>query len=351
MVKKRTQFFLFFAAFVLYLILFPVPLEKEFSFLPRWSVSLDDPSSGTTEPSALGFRAYTNEGSILGYVSQEGRLLYKSGVYHDAMVHPMGFINYSRSGGALTLQDPQGRIIKQLDTDGFPLARGDWLFVITRDRKGLSRWSWEGEELWGYHFGALITTIDVQSTGILLGFLNGDVILISPQGEQQNFTKQRVHAVYGCALSDDQELFAVVTGLNPQVLGVYSFREGEAQLLWTRELSPALPRYRYLQFSKDSRSLFWVTPGGVSTVNWMGEGPRSIQLNTGFQTAVWGEVGALSLIFSGDDEGGELLLFQNPGRYQISIPLGGGTRPVLLENGSLTASLDRRLYSFQWGVR
>lgn len=350
-VKKRTQFFLFLAAFVLYLILFPAPLDREFSFLPQWSLSLDDRFSGTAEPAAFGFKAETGTGKILGYVSQDGRLLYRTGVYHDAVVHSEGFINYSRSGGGLTLQDPQGKIIARLDTDGFPLVKGDWLFVITRDRKGLSRWTWEGEELWNYHFGALITTMDVQSTGILLGFLNGDVILISPQGEQQNFTKQRVHVVYGCALSDDQELFAVVTGLNPQTLGVYSFREGGVQLLWTRELSPALPQYRYLQFSQDSRSLYWVTPGGVTTVNWMGEGQQSFPLKAGFQTALWGESGALSMILAGDEQVGELLFFQNSGDFRLSIPLRGGTRPVSLAGTSITATLASRLYSFQWEAR
>jgi len=351
MVKKRTHFFLFLAAFVLYLILFPAPLDREFSFLPQWSVFLDGAPAGMMEPSALGFRAESGAGKILGYVSQDGRLLYKTGVYYDAVVHPAGFINYSRSGGTLTLQDPLGKIIDSLDTDGFPLVRGDDLFVVTRDRKGLSRWNWEGEELWSYHFGALITTMDVQSTGILLGFLNGDVILISPQGVQQNFTRQRVHAVYGCALSDDQELFAVVSGLNPQTLGVYSFREGGVQLLWTRELSPAFPRYRYLQFSEDSRSLYWVTPEGAETVNWMGEGARSFPLKAGFQTALWGESGALSMILAGDGQVGELLFFQNSGNFHLSLPLRGGTSPVSLTGEALAAAQEGRLFSFRWEAR
>ena len=202
MVKKRTQIFLFLAAFVLYLAFFPAPLDREFSFIPQWVVSLDAPAAGEWDSSSLAFKAESGTGTILGYVSQDGRLLYKAPVYHDAMVHSAGFINYSRSGGALTLQDPLGRIVGRLDTDGFPLVRGDALFVVTRDRKGLSRWTWEGEELWSHHFGALITTMDVQPAGILLGFLNGDVILSSSQGEQQNFTKQRIHAVYGGTLSD-----------------------------------------------------------------------------------------------------------------------------------------------------
>lgn len=249
------------------------------TFRPQWNTSLDSPPHMNGAENPIPFRGQDPAGkSVLGYVSPSGELLYSSEVYYDAAVGAQGFINYGRTGGSLILQSPEGELLQSFETAGFPLFADDWFFVVSRDRKGISRWSWDGERLWSYHFGSLITSIDWQTYGLLLGFLNGEVVFIDPDGEQRSYTRQKIDAVYGCALAPARELFATVTGLDNQVLSVFSFRDGEAQLLWSRPLSDPSPRFRYVKFSEDSRTLYWVGAEGLYSVDWMGEGKLCLSL-------------------------------------------------------------------------
>ena len=342
---------LFFPA-VFYLFCFPVRLKEELTFTPQWNTSLEVAPSMEEGDGAIPFSAFDARGKpLVGYLSEEGRLLYHTPVFYGAAVFPGGFINYSRSGGELIIQDPLGRMGKRIASNGYPFFKGDRLFVVSRDRRGLSRWTTEGQLLWSRHFGAPMTCMDVQELGVLLGFLNGDVFFLNSQGEKRVFSKQRIHAIYGCALSSSQKLFATVSGLNPQVLSVYTFREGDPQLLWTRDLTESLPKFRYLHFSADSKSLYWNTPGGMESVDWMGENHRFLALNFPFKKGSFGGKNALTALFGGGREGGELLLTESDRALGLRIPFQGRTIALRLDTKNLLFAREAQIFSIERGIR
>ena len=344
---KNSTFTLFlFFAVVFYLFCFPLRLKGELTFIPQWNTSLAAVPSMEDRENPIPFFVSDAQGKPLaGYFSEEGRLLYSTPVSYGAAVHPQGFINYTRSGGEFVIQDPLGRMGVSIDSGGYPLFKGGYLFVLSPTRRGLSRWTMEGQLLWSHDFGSPITCMDVQESGVLLGFLNGNVFFLNPQGQRRIFARWKEDVIYGCALSPTQELFAIVSGLNPQVLSAYTFRGGNPQRLWSRELSEALPRFRYLRFSADSRNLYWNTPRGMETVDWMGENSRLLVLNFPFKDGYFGGKNALTVLFGGGPSGGELLLTEIDRATRLRIPIQGETAPIRLNANPLLFAREGQAFS------
>lgn len=322
--KTRYFVLIIFFSILIYLALFPNELDPEFTISPAWNVSLLSPPTLDGEQEFYSFSADDLYGNpLVGYYSLHGDLLYRSPVYFGAAANSEGFINYSKAGGALLVQDPLGEFTERIDTPGYPVFFDQQLYVMTGDRKGLSRWTMEGGLIWKYHFGSMITSISVQDRGGLLGFLNGEVRIFDNQGRLRDFTRQKVDAVYGCALAPTQDLFAVVTGLDPQVVSVYSFQAEQVQFIWSRELSESIPRYRYLEFSQDSRELFWVTPEGLESVDWMGEDHQFYPVDFPFSKGIFSKQYQLSFIFGSDKDASVIEIFESNGVFKMTIPVYG----------------------------
>lgn len=266
--KKRYFFLLLLAATLVYVLAFPRPLTREWVWTPRWNTSLAGgyiaAESEEPEEELFPFLMETAPGEkILGYVSASGDLIYAEAVYYNAAVHPRGFVNYGAAGGNLVFQNPRGQISHAAATQGYPLLIEDWFLVVSRDRKGISRWSWGGEKLWERHFASLITDLDVRPQGLLLGFLNGDAVLMDAHGKVVFSEPHRGEVIYGTALAALGELFGLVLGLEPQRLAVYSYSDGFASLLWEQELAEPYRSPRELFFSQDDRLLGLETPEGA----------------------------------------------------------------------------------------
>lgn len=351
--KKRTFAVLWFLSVILYLFLFPFQMKKEMIMVPQWNVSVSEATSGDLDSQDIyPFTATDGSGAnILGYVSSDGNIIHREPVYYRAAVHPRGYINYSSAGGALVIQNPAGEILGRYETGGFPVLKDDWFLVVSRDRKGISRWDWNGSLLWEYHFGAIITSMDLKPFGVLLGFLNGDTVFVSPQGKIVFTEPIRGEAVYGCALAGDGSLFAVISGINPQNLKLFSYSEDAVQLLWETSLEEAYRTNRNLFFSEDNRILYLEDPLGIVQLDSAGRQQKHLDFRGtlgGYFTPGSDDLG----FFWSRSAGSRELIVEDPHgnrRDRISLPDDGtiifmDERFFLVSGDGQIFRVDREMY-------
>lgn len=334
---------------ILYLLLFPLRLTGELSFTPEWYTSLDSVnaiggSSGTP------FYLPGDIGGVVGYVSSSGDLVHTEKVFHRVVISSEGFISYGRTGGPLILQSPEGYLQAQIGTEGYPIFRKGGLYIFTRDRRGVSRWSLQGERAWFHNNGSIITSIDVQEEGVVVGALDGTVWLIDPQGTS-TLLANGAGSIYACAISPEMNLLSTISGVDPQLLSVYSLGEGESMLLWSRSLPSSLPRSRYLSFWDGYSRLVVETPEGLEVVDWRGKKEWKYPMDAALSQMELGGVGELSFAFGRSLVGGELLAIEPMDSLSFGIRLFDGVFPASLTSERLVLVHKGGIFSIRRGQR
>ena len=259
--RKKIPVILFFIALLAYFVFIPHQLKKELVFHPSWGAEVSAGSTGADDtPVPFSFD------SMMGYFSAGGRILYTENVNYRAAVSESLFINYSSVSESLVLQEPDGGIIGIIETEGLPFFINERLFVISPDRMLVTEYSYDGTPLVSYSPGSVITSMDAGSETVILGMLNGEVSVYS--GEQEPVftyfsTDSRYSVTYACALTDDGERFAAVTGLEPQQLVCFELRNGEYVAVFRMNMGSVYRRNLMLDYSGDGKLLYMENPQGL----------------------------------------------------------------------------------------
>lgn len=213
---KRTLGFavLFTAA---YLLIFSTPLKKEPVFKPAWVQNLTSPMKITAprNSQSVGFRI----GEVFGYAAPNGAIQYLDTTQFNVAMAGARFINYSSVSKDLIEKDSSGRIVLTVNSRGYPVFIDGRFFVINTNRTTLSEIDKQGAVLWTRDFGSLITAMDANPASVVIGLLDGSMLVVDTGGEigfRYTPGGSKVPLVYGCTISADGSHIALVTGLDPQ---------------------------------------------------------------------------------------------------------------------------------------
>lgn len=213
--KRTLLLALFFT--VVYILVFSSPLKKQPAFAPQWIQNLTNPSkvAGLTSNETVGFRI----GDVFGYVTPEGAMKYLDTAQFNVAMSEGRFINYSSVSKNLVEKDSSGRITLTVASRGYPILMAGRFFVIDTDRMAISELDSQGAVLWNREFGSLVTSMEANSSSVVVGLLNGSLVVLNKRGDKTfSYTPggSRIPVVYGCAISADGQYIAVVSGLDPQ---------------------------------------------------------------------------------------------------------------------------------------
>jgi len=264
--KKRITVILFFCILIGYILLFPGKLQKELVCLPSWAAVLN---SGLASGNDAGPKIPFKLDDRLGYLSSSGDLSYLEEIIHEAVVTEDYFINYSSVSRNLVLQSSKGGILGNIATEGLPFVLNDRSFIISPDRMTISEHDL-GSILWSVTPGSIITSMDVNSDLTLIGLMNGQILLFDPAGEEIfSFfsTESRYSIVYSCALSDDGRRIAVISGLYPQQLICFEFRNESYTAVFREAVDQPFRRNLFMDYSADGKLLYLEVPEGVSVIS------------------------------------------------------------------------------------
>ncbi len=314
--KKRPARVLFAALLfsVSYFLLFPYPLGRELVAVPRWAVpvspSPSPASSGQGQPSwqfQLGDR--------FGYVQADGAFSYAGTVLYRVALSAGGFVNYTRLGTDWILQDNAGQRLSSFSGSGYPLLgpEGDRIFNVKSDLSVIIEMDRSGVALWERDFPALVTTLSLRGDSLVVGLLNGSLLLINRQGFpvfEYSPGGSRIPVILGSAVAPDGSLIAAVSGIDPQLLTVLGRQGSRFAPLATLRLSSDYRREIRIGFSPDSRYLFVEGKPGAGLYDAAGRYLRGVSLRGRLAAAAFPGHGRLAAFAS--EEGGRAQLVIEP---------------------------------------
>lgn len=276
--KKRIIFVFFSLIFAVYMIFFPDNLHRELMLVPSWVTPLKNPSGKSVDGSI----PFSFDGS-LGYFTKSGQLLYTEKMYDGAAMMPEFFINYSRNSDQLILQQPDGKIHQVIGSAGTPFVINGRFFVFTGDQTGIEEYNAEGELIRSITTGSIITSVDAGTETLSLALLNGEIRIYADNEKDPVFsyysTDSRYSVAYACALTEDGKRFAAVTGLYPQQLICFEYRNDNYVPVFRKTIEDDYRRTVILNYSEDGRFLYMENPEGLdlySTATFLG---KKIELN------------------------------------------------------------------------
>lgn len=259
-----------FTVLLLYLLFFPQPLGKEIFLSVKWVHQLDSSplQPESTKPLDSDFTSFLL-GDTLGYLDEQGRLLYKEKVLHGAVVLDKGFINYSSLPQNIIIKDPRGKIIASTKAKGYPFSRRDKLFLLSFDGCSLAEITAKGALVWEKDFNELITAVDATSTQTIIGLWDGRVFLIGEKGKVE-FSEQVANLpyniIYAVILSEENRWFGAVYGLNPQRIGIWERTPSGFKQIRSFQMETQLRRPVKGWFESFQHALLIETEKGVQIV-------------------------------------------------------------------------------------
>lgn len=200
------------AVVLLYLLLFPQSVPKEFHLQPVSVQLVED-------------RAVSSSGDFLfqlsghfGWFDRDGKLGYSSPVPSDLAFNDTKHSLSNLETGEVEVY----RGTQKLFT--VPGARyswwlGDRLFVLQPDRMGATEVSATGKILWSKSFTSVITSMDATKNLVVFGLGSGQLQVLDTAGQSRFvFTPggSRLPVIYNSRLSQDDARLAVLAGVDPK---------------------------------------------------------------------------------------------------------------------------------------
>jgi hypothetical protein len=259
--KRPARVLLAAVIFILfYFILFPYPLGREMVAHPRWAVSIPaaaGPADGDAARPAWQFQL----GDRFGYVRGDGSVTYAAAAPYRVALSATAFVNYSRLGTDWILQDFTGRRLASFSGSGYPLLGpdGSRVFSVKTDLSGIIELDRAGGVLWERDFPALMTSAAIQGDTLVVGLLNGSLLVIDRQGapvSEYSAPGSRIPVVLGTAVAPDGSLVAALTGIGPQNLTIVRRQNPGYLAAAVLGLPSDFRREVRMGFSPDSRFLF-----------------------------------------------------------------------------------------------
>ena len=315
--KKRPARVLFAAILliILYFALLPYPLGREPVARPRWAVAL--PSAAESPALEPGRPAWPFQlGGRFGYVQGDGTVTFAGTALYRVALSAAAFVNYTRLGTDWIMRDGAGRRLASFSGSGYPLLSpdGSRVFNVNSDLSGIIELDKSGAALWERDFPALMTTLSLQGEALVVGLLNGSLLLLNSQGSPLFEYKpggSRIPVILGSALAAGATFIAAVSGIGPQYLTVLRRQGSGYAPIVTQVLSSDFRREVRLGFSPDSRVLFLEGRDAAGLFDPSGATLRWVSLRGGLAGVAFAGRGRYAALAAA--EGGRVQLAIQPG--------------------------------------
>jgi hypothetical protein len=245
-------------AIAVYVLLGSYTVQSGTAYIQDWSIDIaSEEVKVLDEKPADGWIPYRVR-DYFGYVQSDGSLLLRTPVPWNVALSEDTYCNYTRQGNNLVIRDPLRDYLYPLNIDGYPVERGGGYYVLSTDMTGLTAFSSTGEFGFSKEFSSLITSLDANETTVSVGLLSGGVELFNRDGSYRSGVQtdnSRIDVVYGTAISHDSNYLALVHGIDPQLLSLYSTKAADFRLMAQIELKEPTRSHTRLGFSPNGEYL------------------------------------------------------------------------------------------------
>ena len=254
--KKKLFYIGSILVLLLYFVLFPFPLGRELYFIPGGKKNAEQINTARAHGPFYGveFADYT------GFVDPDLRFTVLMKIKHYTALSDCFMIPFDPADPAKEIMDPAGEKTGSFSGNGFPVVIQSRIFVYDAAQNMLEERDKSGNRLWRISTPSLITAMSATESLVLIGYVDGHCVLLDKNGsELVNYRPggSRIEAVYGVRLSHSGNMFAVISGLDPQRFIVLEKRETDYRPLDHTELKTNYRRPVNIYFSEDDSRIYW----------------------------------------------------------------------------------------------
>ncbi|HDQ14817.1 MAG TPA: hypothetical protein ENN41_08385 [Sediminispirochaeta sp.] len=248
---------------VLYIAIAPEQVQREEPLLQEWVRDID--GSSAREELEREWVPFLLQ-DYYGYISPGGDRFFSMELNRFSAIESTSFCRYDPTRESLLIEDPFHELLYPINYTGIPYVKRETYFIVSYDFSSFLAVSREGKRLLHGSFSSPITCLDRGGDYIGVGLLDGDAYLYDESGLERahiQSSDSRIEAVYGTALSADGRYWAIIHGLDPQLVSVYQLRGDDPKRLRVFAIDGELRRQVVISFSEDGAYVLVETPKGA----------------------------------------------------------------------------------------
>ena len=252
------------------------PIPQETVLVPRWLVSLEtgipstltDSQEVSPEPRSAGNLMPFELGSRFGYFDRQGNFSINQHRMANVSLAPQRWAEYGPEPDAITVMGSDGEALAIIENPrGYPFFIDGRTFLINSENNAISAVDDSGAISWTYEFASEITSVDAAAGLLLAGTLDG-VLSVVDSGGRQVFSFEpggsRYSVIYGCAISHDGSLLAVISGLDEQrFLLLERYGNNDYRVIYHEFLESRFTRPVVIAFIEEDRWIIFEHHNGL----------------------------------------------------------------------------------------
>lgn len=208
--------------FITFFLSFPLKLNSNLKYSPQGAIPLD--KSKLEETDNLTPYLFNRKA---GYFTKDLKKAWSFNIKDGVTLLDDSYINFSKDAGSFKVMSIKGELKYVVEDNGYPFSVDNRLFIISRDRKRLSEVK-DGKIVWSKPFNSIITSIDANSSDVVIGFDKGNFVVLDSNGNsyfkyQPGGSRKKI--IYSVKISKNSGYIGVVSGLDPQRFILYEKKD------------------------------------------------------------------------------------------------------------------------------
>jgi hypothetical protein len=206
-------------------------------------------------------------GERFGYVSEDGRFSINEAKKNYVSLSDYLWAQYGARDNAIDVKDTQGKTIFSIaDGHGYPFFLDERTFLIHQDQASISQLDDNGNIVWTYDFVSPVVCVDAADGFLLAGTLDGTIELIDKDGKRFYAFEpsgSRISAIFGCAISDDGQKIAAISGIDKQRFIFIEQYGAERQITFHEFLEEGFRTPVHISFVDNDRKIAFEREGAL----------------------------------------------------------------------------------------
>jgi len=268
--KKKHIGILSFIIGIVIIVFFAVPTGKENVVKPLWysSVTKTEPLKNGQAEGRIWYRS----GNIYGYTDLEGNIYLSEKSSFFTSITDSVYMDYSKVSEKFYIKNSDGILLDGFKATGYPFfdKTGKRLLVVKTDLSGISEITRNGQQKWKRDFISTITTVSVSKKLMVLGLLDGNMLILDEKGEiiyQFKPGGSKIPIIVGTAISDNENTVACIFGLEPQNILIFKRENGNFALMFSKKTDTNFRRETLLKFGWNDDFLLAEDYHGIDIVD------------------------------------------------------------------------------------
>jgi hypothetical protein len=271
---KKVRVIIIILFFISYFIIAARPVPREAVLSQAWLSSL---SAGSSFESSAGYAKDRlipfTLGSHFGFVDLSGNLVINKVKTGDIYLGENLWTEYDAEPERIEIKNTGEETVLTIENPGgYPFFLDNRIFIFGSEQNSLSEVGADGEILWTYEFGALLTCIDAAAGMVLTGSIDGVIEILDSQGKRVFYFEpggSNYAVILGCAISSNGSRVGIISGIEQQRF-LYLERfggSGEYKVVYHEFLDTGFRRPVRISFIDDDNRLVFERQGGIDCYN------------------------------------------------------------------------------------